>query len=109
MHMELYEDPEETEELGTLPMIGILRSIIMTMPLNKMRKNQETGTEIKIQELGSTIDANPVNVTEAGNPTLEQSKSSRLILQARVTHPMSRSGNPLVISYQGHGNKKCAP
>ena len=42
LHMELYEDPEETEELGTLPMIEILRRIMMTMPLNGMGKKQET-------------------------------------------------------------------
>ena len=37
MHKKLYKDPDgETEKLRTLPMIGILRKIIMTMSLNKI-------------------------------------------------------------------------
>ena len=78
-----------------------LMSIMMTLSLDRM----EMEAEVEIQDLESTLDAIPVNVTKSGNPTLELSEplTEQLTEQETVA---DQSDAPNVKVWKPAGSKK---
>ena len=67
----MYEDPEEEEELWTIIMDEGLMSIMMTMPFDRMKMENEGDEEENEEVADASLDANPVNVAESDKPVLE--------------------------------------
>ena len=70
MYMDMYIDPEEEDELWTILLDENLMSVMMSMPLDRMKMEEQTKIKNNVKT-ESTLDANPECDVASDNPTPE--------------------------------------